>query len=232
MEKRTTILGFTMRKFIFALVFIVVAGVAGLAAAKTVYVTDSFEITMRTGPGNGNKIIAMLSSGTPLQVVDEKDGWSQVQTTSGKEGWVLDRFVTPDLPKKTVIERLQSQNERLRKTAEEATTRAKELGSQNKELSTSLAGREGELSKIKDQYSSLQSDAQNVVDLKTRYDAATTQLKKITAEKRAVAEENQELRSGVRMQWFLTGAGVVGGSWLIGFIMGRVRRRNKRSSLY
>lgn len=221
-----------MRRLIFALVFAVVVGGAGMVSAASMYVTDSFQITMRTGPGSDNKIVAMLPSGTPLQVIQEGDKWSQVQTANGQQGWVLKQFITPNVPLKTVVAQLQSQNDRLQQTATQATSRAQDLRSKNKKLSSSLTTTEKELAKTQKEFASLQADTQNVVDLRTRYDAARTQLKKTMAEKRALTAENGNLRAGVRLRWFLTGAGVVVGSWLIGLIMGRMQRRKRRSSLY
>ena len=219
-------------KLVFVVVFFLLMGTVGLAAAQTVYVTDSFEITMRTGPSNGNKIGAMLPSGSRLEILEKAEGWYKVRSPAGKEGWVLQRFVSPDLPKEIVVDRLQRENARLKETAQKATERARELGATNKELSTSLSRTEKELSGTQQDFSSLRTDAQNVVELKKKYDGTSSQLKMVTAEKEKLATENQELRSESRMRWFLTGAGVVGGAWLFGFMMGRVQRRNRRGSLY
>jgi SH3 domain protein len=61
------------------LVFLWFFGVAQQGWATKAYVTDSFEITLRTGPGNENKIIAMLFSGRPLDVMSTQGEWSKVR---------------------------------------------------------------------------------------------------------------------------------------------------------
>ena len=68
---------------------------AGNAVAETRYVSDTLEITMRSGKGTNFGITRMLRSGTPVEVleVDKKSGYTQVRTKSGKEGWVLSRFL-------------------------------------------------------------------------------------------------------------------------------------------
>ena len=40
------------------------------ALAETAWVTDQFEITLRSGPSTSNAIQLMVSSGTPLEVLD------------------------------------------------------------------------------------------------------------------------------------------------------------------
>ena len=68
---------------------------SGNAVAETRYVSDTLEITMRSGKGTSFGITRMLRSGTPVEVlnVDKKSGYTQVRTNSGKEGWVLSRFL-------------------------------------------------------------------------------------------------------------------------------------------
>lgn len=68
---------------------------AGNAVAETRYVSDTLEITMRSGKGTNFGITRMLRSGTPLEVleVDKKSGYTRVRTKTGKEGWVLSRFL-------------------------------------------------------------------------------------------------------------------------------------------
>ncbi|MDH3870837.1 MAG: TIGR04211 family SH3 domain-containing protein, partial [Gammaproteobacteria bacterium] len=69
--------------------------VSGHALAATRYVSDSLEITMRSGKSTSHGIIRMLRSGTPLNVLetDNDSGYSRVRTRDGKTGWVLSRFL-------------------------------------------------------------------------------------------------------------------------------------------
>ena len=94
-----------------SVMLLVLAGFFGLAQqgwATKAYVTDSFEITLRTGPGNENKIIAMLFSGRPLEVLGTRGEWSQVKVLDGgKEGWVLSRYLVTRLPWEVQAKKLQ-----------------------------------------------------------------------------------------------------------------------------
>ncbi len=70
---------------VFLTLFLVLAG---NALAETRYVSDSLEITMRSGKSTSHGITRMLRSGTPVEVLetDKKTGYSHVRTRSGKEG--------------------------------------------------------------------------------------------------------------------------------------------------
>ena len=85
-----------------SMMLLVISGFFGITQqgwADKAYVTDSFEITLRTGPSNENRIIAMLFSGRPLDVLGTEGEWSQVKVLDdGKEGWVISRYLVTRLP--------------------------------------------------------------------------------------------------------------------------------------
>jgi SH3 domain protein len=86
-------------------------------AAKA-YVTDSFKVTLRTGPSNENKIIAMPSSGEPVKVLDSRGDWSRVRLLGRgvdyKEGWMLSQFLVDRLPWEVQAKSLKDENTRLK----------------------------------------------------------------------------------------------------------------------
>ena len=46
--------------------------------AEQNYVTDTFTITFRTGPSTSNRVVEMLRSGTPVQLLETQEEWSRV----------------------------------------------------------------------------------------------------------------------------------------------------------
>jgi len=85
--------------------------VAAVAQTGSAWVSDQFEVMLRTGPSTSNAIERMLPSGTELEVL-EKDagtGYSRVRTTSGVEGWVLSRYLMSEPSAREQLARLTSQ---------------------------------------------------------------------------------------------------------------------------
>ena len=77
---------------------VIVAGLvlsATTVSAEPAWVSDQFEITLRSGPSTSNAIQLMVDSGTRLEVLerDAESGYSRVQTQGGTEGWVLTRYL-------------------------------------------------------------------------------------------------------------------------------------------
>jgi len=71
------------------------------------YVTDSFEITVRTGTSTEHKISAMLRSDEEVEALENLGDWTKVRLKTGKEGYVLSRYLTPNIPKSFIITGLQ-----------------------------------------------------------------------------------------------------------------------------
>jgi SH3 domain protein len=113
------------------------------AWATRAYVTDFFEITLRTRPSIENKVIAMIPTGQPAEILSSSEGWSHVRLLGSKEGnkegWVLSRFLVDRPPWKTRARSIKDENARLRE----------ELSSSERKLSESLHREEASRSTLK-----------------------------------------------------------------------------------
>jgi SH3 domain protein len=215
-----------MRKTAILTIFLLLLG-AGLAQGAPVYVSDNLEITMRTGPTNEHRIIKMLTTETRLEVLDEADGWLQVRSSDGKEGWILKRYTSGELPKSIQIQRLKQQNEKLAALTGGAASQLNALEEENNGLKASLEKTQRELTSLKTQYATLKSASADVVRLNDEFTETKNRLDTVTLSVEQLNAENMELRSSTNLRWFLSGAGVVSVAWLFGFIMGRIQRRKR-----
>lgn len=214
-----------------SLVFVLLLGLAANAAAETLYVSDRLEIQMRTGKGTQFRILRMLPSGTPLEIleVDQENGYSRVRAPGGVEGWVLNRYLMKGQAARDrlasaekKLAELELENRKLKTTfgdlkEEKGSTEQerKELDKQNRKLSQ-------ELEEIRRTASSaLAIDAENK-DLKSRIVAYERQLQ-------TLQQENEGLKDRTARDWFMVGAGVVILGMIIGLIIPRIRWRKKSS---
>lgn len=202
--------------------------ILGNVQAQTIYVTDNFKITLRTGPNNSRKILRMLPSNTPLQVLEEDQGWLKVRTEKGQEGWILKRYTMQETPKKIIIERLKSKNKNLEEKIEELSSRASSLKKENNKLISSLKETSTELNNLSNKYEKLKKDSGNVLTLKKEFQETEEKFKNASHQLEEISQENKKLRASNSREWFLTGAAVVGISALLGFIIGRIQKRRSR----
>ena len=203
----------------------------GTALAETRYVSDRLEITMRSGKSTGHGILRMLRSGTQVQVLetDKASGYSRIKTRSGKEGWVLTRFLM--------------NGPAARDRLAEAEKRLAELELENRKLNTAMAALREEVSSVEQQRQSLDSEhrdvSQELAEIKRTASSALAidnenkELKsRMVALERSlqtVQQENENLKDRTARDWFMVGAGVVLLGIIVGLIIPRIRWRKKSS---
>jgi len=217
-----------------SLMLLVITGFFGMTqqgwAAKA-YVTDSFEITLRTGPSNENKITAMLFSGRALEVLGTQGEWSQVKVLDdGKEGWVISRYLVTRLPWEVQARKLQedlaSLNAKLNRVQKEFVDESQE----RQGLAAEIKRKTEELEVLNKEYLELKKGAEGYLRLKTLHEATEKSMKVAQAELSRLTAENENLKSSEQNRWFLSGALVLLCGLLIGGIAGR--QQKKRRSLY
>lgn len=195
------------------IIFVMTAStlILGNAFGETVYVQGVMTVTMRTGPGVEHKIVAMLESGDSLEVIEFNKDWSRVRNSMGKEGWVLTRYVTTDVPVTLVAGNLERENLALKEDLERV-----------KAENADLAEIKSRFETLENSYSTLKKEAADFLSLKEKHNEMTR-----TFEDQQVHIAALERRLGKEeIKWFLSGAGVL----VAGVILGMSARKKKRSS--
>lgn len=216
------------------LVIIVLCLIAQDSWATNTYVTDSFTITLRTGPSSGNKIIAMPGSGTAVQILDSNGDWSRIRLLegkmSGKEGWVLSRYLMTRLPWEKQSALLKNETRKLKEKMPLVENKLKETLHREKNLIIKLRDNNKALETLQGEYTSLKQGSADYLKLKEKYDVTHSALKTAQEKVRKLAEENKIMRSSQGLRWFLAGALVLFFGLVIGVIIGK-RQKKQRSTL-
>lgn len=193
-------------------------------AEKNQYVSDRLQITVRTGPSTDNRVIEMISSGDIVTVLEENsDGWARVKTPTGKDGWVLKRFLMDETPAAVRIREIDPQGKNAVQRLEELkrdSTEARRLqglaesrAARAEEALTQLQGECAEVIKLREEFAKLQED----------YQQQGQEVEELTT-------EVESLRFSTNLKWFLAGGGVLLVGWLIGLAFGR--RKKRWNSMY
>jgi SH3 domain protein len=196
------------------------------AYAETMYVSDKMKITFRTGPGNDRKIMSLLSSGQRVEAIHSSGDWVQVRLPDGKEGWVLNQYLTAVVPCGIEIESLKQAHHRLNAEASMLKKENMTLKGENKTLSDSLTKNKMELHDSKAQYDTLKKESVHYIELKEKHEKTVLALSNL---KKRADKLQLELTTALKSQnikWFLSGAGV----FIFGLILGFSSKREKRRS--
>lgn len=224
-----------MKKHLYIILMISVSClVVKNAWADRAYVTDSFEITLRTGSTIQNRVIAMPLSAQAVEVLETQEEWSFVRLLEGSqkdiEGWVKNRYLITRTPWKLQTESLKDENSQLREMIGDLENRLNDATTSKQNLTKDIQEKSSTLKKLEDDYKELKRGATDYIKLKTQYDAATASLESIKKTAQTLTKENEKLKSSMSIRWFATGALVLIGGLVIGLVLGN--KQKKRKSLY
>jgi len=199
--------------------------------AETRYVSDVLYISLREAPEDGARVLRIVKSGTPLEVLGSEDGYAHVRTRDGLEGWAKAKFLVDEPIARDRLEAaeeriaaLEKENATLQRTVETLQARLAEAERERKRLDSVRARLEDELARLRELAAEPAALAEENERLKTRSAQMEQELTRLRA-------EVSQLRDRTRRDWFLAGAGVLGVGLLIGLILPRIRWRRRKEWL-
>ena len=201
------------------------------ALAENRWVTDEFEVMLRSGTSTKQSIVRQLRSGTQVEYLDEdkEAGYTKVRLGSGTEGWVLTRYLKrnptarlqlPDAQAK--LAKSESVTKELRRELAEVKKDRQQLQSQVQDLQSNNSSTQKQLERV----TTLSADTIKVDDqnrqLKIRLSESELQIDELTA-------DNVRLGSRADREWFLIGGAVLVVGLLLGLILPRISWKKKSS---
>ncbi|MCP5158884.1 MAG: TIGR04211 family SH3 domain-containing protein [Gammaproteobacteria bacterium] len=191
---------------------------ANPAQAEIRYATDSFTVPVRSGASTGHKILRMVPSGTPLEILEAGDeGYTKVKTPERTVGWILTRYLMDQPPTRDQVTQLEeriavldSENQTLRSQAEVLETTRSDLARCGEEL----AG----IRRTASQALTIEED-----NLKLQQEAVTMREQLLQLEM-----ENAALRDASSRNWFMAGGGIALGSLALGLVIPHIPWRRRR----
>ncbi len=210
---------------------LILSSTATQLAAETRYITDQFEVTMRSGTSTSNSIISMLDSGTAVTVIEEDVAtrYSLVETDNGKQGYVLSRFLVALPAARDRLARLQVKSDELQNTIGEL---RKELANhrdikQNDDQQ--ISSLQGNLDKTEKALAELKQATSDTVSVINQNKDLQTRISQLVEEKERLSEENARYKDSTAMDWFIRGAAVSLIAFLLGIIVTRIRWKKQDS---
>ena len=212
----------TKRIFTAAWAFMVF--IATTASAEKAYVTDSFRISFRRGPSIENKILKFIDSGQPVEILENKEGWSRIQIIeddpSGLEGWVLSRYLIQRLPWEMQTQKLQVENEYLTRELETYKEKLQTETAKTMQLEEQLKETTKNLNTARNDYNTLKKEAGEFLKLKSKYDQTKHNEERLATELRSLEDSK-------RNKWLALGALIMLFGLIIGLQIGKQGKRGR-----
>lgn len=202
---------------------------ASVAQAQQMYVTDELVITLRTGPSTQNTIVANLSTGDAVEVLEADDelGYTRVRVADGDEGWVLTRYLmdepSSDQQLATAERSLNQARERIAALEAELSQR----GSNLDETSAALDAAENAHRSVSAELEQLRAASSNVIQMQNDNDTLRRSNLELSSQVDALQTETSRLGSRNRQNWFVVGALVLAFGIVIGLVAPSLRPRRR-----
>jgi SH3 domain protein len=195
------------------------------AAAQSVWVSDQFEIMLRTGPSTNNAIERVLASGTALEVLerDDETGYTRVRTAAGTDGWVLTRYL---MNEPSAREQLAALTSRLTNATSQGSTLTSQLDAVKGEYDAAtnrIATLEREKSELEEELAEIRRTAANVIAINDQNKQLRDQLANAEIQVATLEQHNRELTSQTTSYWFMAGALVLVVGMILGIWLPRIR---------
>ena len=197
----------------------------------TKYVTDEFEVTMRSGTSTSNNIVRMLKSGQIVNILEDDlaSKYSLVETESGKTGYVLSRYLLEGTSARNQLAKLKVKSGQQKENIDSLKSQLVELklaldteSSDNELLKETLLTSENELSLVRDA-------AENTLSILDDNNRLQTIEQDLRQEKRRLSDENTQLKDSTKMDWFIRGAAVSLIAFILGIAITRIRWKKQDS---
>ena len=194
-------------------------------SAEPSWISDQFEVMLRSGPSTSNAIERMLPSGTALEVLehDAESGYSKVRTAAGTEGWVLTRYL---MGEPSAREQLTTLTGRLTNANSQGSSLTSQLGAIKGEYDSAkrqIANFERENQKLEQELAEIKRTAANVLAINTQNQEFREQLNTAEIETGTLEQQNRELSGQTTRYWFMSGALVLVVGMILGIWLPRIR---------
>ena len=196
-------------------------------AEQTRYIKPSSEIAVRRGQGVDYKIIAMVKDGTRVQFLEENESYARIRLQSGKEGWMLKRFLSDSPPLAELVTTLRTEKTELEQREQELMQNLEELSSTLSQTRSELDSTLSERDRIWTDFQTLQRETEDVVNTKNELMKIKKENQQLAQELSSVQRERERLEKNSAIKWFLAGGGVL----LLGMVIGgTMAGKSKRKS--
>lgn len=191
---------------------------APMAFAAPAWVSDQFEITLRSGPTTSNAIQLMVRSGMQLEVLerDTESGYSRVRTPGGTEGWVLTRYLMNEPSAREQLQQLTSQLTNANSRGTSLDSELKAIKAEYESSNRRIATLEREKAAVEQELADIRRTAANVLDIDEQNKSLMNRLSAAQIRADTLDQENRQLSSQTTRYWFMAGGLVL----LVGILLG------------
>lgn len=187
-------------------------------AADMVYVTDELSINLRAGTSTEHKILQMLPSGEPLEIVSDNagNGYIKVRSQEGREGYVLKRLVSEQPSARERLIKAEKELELLRTDPDQLAGELEKLRSEHTSLRSELAVVSRQRNELEQRLENVRQTLAEPEKIANERDQLRQQVARYIRENEELKQDKLELENSSSQTWFILGGAAI----LLGIALG------------
>jgi len=188
------------------------------APPETQYISDQLVAPMRSGHTVSHRIMAMLRSGTAMDVLSvNEDGWSQVKY-GDKIGWILSRYLMPQASVRDAHKILQEKFATLSINYKQLQQTHENLSTKQQQSEQDKTLYHEEVQRLTQELAQIRETAASALSIQHENKSLKEDMIKLSGDYQTLEMENTALNDRTSRDWFIIGALVFFGAILFGFI--------------
>jgi SH3 domain protein len=192
--------------------------------AKSMYITDRIEVGLRSGTGIEQRIIAMVKTGDPVELLEGDKNWSKIRLADRTVGWIATRFLVDQVKSSHSSDPNLQEELRGYKEKNQNLFREKELLSREKEKL---------LDEVKKLTATLQQEkivqpSTGLIELKIKNEKLDKEVALYKKQIVDLSQKGRERPNEDKLKWFFAGSAVLCFGLVLGWLFSLGRRKSKR----
>ncbi|MCB5160515.1 TIGR04211 family SH3 domain-containing protein [Marinomonas algarum] len=198
--------------------------------SATVYVSDIQFVAIREGQDNNTRAVERgLKSGTPLEMLDQNNGYTKVRTPSGNEGWVADYFLSEDRVSRDQLERLQNQLEQSTNDKTNIANALTDAQQQIQKLNDTNITIGNENSQLKQRLADTAELARKAERIVAQNRDVSYQIESLKQQAATAVAQSEKLQNSTEQKWYLIGVATLLGGVFLGVALPLMRRKKNNT---
>ncbi len=203
---------------------------ATAAQAEERYVTDQLKVTFRAGEGTDNKILKMLTSGAPLEVlsVNQRSGWVRARAEDGTVGYILERFLDQEPSARDRLAAAQQKLAELQQAPDKLSAQLMQTQEDYQALQANHSEVQAEKERLDAELKELRQVAGDAIAIDNERKVLRARVADLIRELEGLKQENRDLSNERAQSWFMIGGGVAFGGLILGWLLPNMRFRRRK----
>jgi len=189
------------------------------------YINDFHIAFVRNGRDESQSVVEAVSSGSEVEIISAGTKYSKIKTASGNVGWILNQDLRDDPVASQQLLLAQKKIALLESKLEQKEQELAAANQSHNDLRKRFEGMEGKLHRIEADNRNVRDLASDPLKLAQLNKDLTLRSHELEEQLRMLKGKMNELKDDTQNRWFLTGAGVVFMSLLIGLMMPKLNSR-------